>query len=344
MNDPAMAPAFMPLMMGLQDNRQVTVKAGPKGQPTYTFLGNSRVGTDLPSRCKQRLARVFFGPGIPIEVPGRLRGLPMVNSIGDPDMASVALKMLDEYVETNGLGCFNHPAAVLGSAREKVAEKLAGIPGMQVPRTLRARIEEPGDVTRLAEDRGLSWPLIVRVAGSHRGVSTVLVHAPAQVKQKMRELPWGGHDLYLTEYVDCRDADGHYRKARIVVVGREIFFRHLVIANEWLVHAHDRELGHLEEEMAVLRDFRSVLLPKIQDTMLAVADAVDMDYFGMDCSIRPDGRLLMFEANGLMDILLNTMASPNCWDQPIEEIRATLSDLMFEPSRWRHPPRQTAAP
>lgn len=334
------SPNAMLLMMGIQDSRQVTVtQNASNGSLSYTFLGNSRIATDLAPRFKQRLVRIFFGPKVPIRIPPGLREHPMVNAIGDSDMAAIALRMLEEYLEQNKVGCFNHPSAILGSGRDGVADKLANIPGLHMPRTIRTRIDEPTDLQRLAEEHGLTWPIIVRVTGTHRGSATTLVDSPAQAKGSLRGLPWGGHEIYLTEYVDCRDADGHYRKLRLVMVGKEIFLRHLVIANGWLVHVHDRELGHLEEEIRCLQEYPTGLLPKIRDTMFAVAEAMDMDFFGMDCSLRPDGRLLVFEVNVLMDILLNTMASPNCWDEPIARIHDALAALMFDPTRWRHPQR-----
>ncbi|MGH8164936.1 MAG: hypothetical protein ACREP1_11455, partial [Rhodanobacteraceae bacterium] len=125
------------------------------------------------------------------------------------------------------------------------------------PHTIRAHIDEPHDLNRFADEHGFAWPLIVRVAGSHRGAATVKIDEPGKIKEALRDLAWGGHDLYLTQYVECRDEDGYYRKLRVVVVGDKIFLRHLVIADDWLVHVHDRLPGHLEEETATLADFQN---------------------------------------------------------------------------------------
>ena len=342
MNDSAQA-ALVPLMMGIPDNSLIKVSARPDGTPAYHFLGNSRIGTNLAPAIKHKLLRVFFGPDFPIRVPPALRSTPMINAVADPDISSIALRMLREHLAGSGVACFNHPAAVQGTTRDGIAAKLAGIPGVQMPRTLRVRLQEPAELVRFAAEHALRWPLIVRIAGSHRGAATALSEAPARANDALRGLQWGGHDLYLTEYVDCRDGDGHYRKLRIAMVGGEIFMRHLVIADGWLVHVHDRKLGHLDEEIASLRDFRTGLLPDLRDRLRAIADAIGMDYFGIDCNPRPDGRLLVFEVNAMMDILTNTMAQPNCWDEPIALIHDALVALLSDPARWLHPQRAAAS-
>lgn len=334
--------AALPLMMGLPDDQRVTVGPGPDGGLSYNFLGNARIGTYLAPRFKQRLARVFFGPNVPIRMPPRLRDSAIVNAVGDADISAESLRILITYLQEHPAACFNHPAAVLDSSRDNVAKKLSGIPGVLMPRTVRLRIGEPDDLAKAARELDLHWPLIVRVAGSHRGQATVKVDAPSQLPAALRDMPWGGRDLYLTEYVDCRDEDGHYRKMRIVLVGKGIFLRHLVVANEWLVHVSDRALGHMQEEEAALHNFRSKLLPVIGKRVEAIGDALDMDYFGIDCNLRPDGELLIFEANPLMDILHNQMTSPNCWDAAIAEIHEALASLLFDPALWRHPPREKA--
>ncbi|HEX6613512.1 MAG TPA: hypothetical protein VF022_06600, partial [Rhodanobacteraceae bacterium] len=96
------------------------------------------------------------------------------------------------------------------------------------------------------------------------------------------------------------------------------------------------------EEEAALRDFRPQLLPAIEERVAAIGDALGLDYFGIDCNLRPDGDLLAFEANPLMDILHNSMTSPNCWDAAIADIHDALAALLFDPARWRHRARARA--
>ena len=56
----------------------------------------------------------------------------------------------------------------------------------------------------------------------------------------------------------------------------------------------------------------------------------------MDCSLRPDGSVLLFEANAAMNVLHNLRPSPNLWDAPIRDITDALVGLLTAPARWRH--------
>ena len=329
------------LYMGIPDDGKATVKWLASGKPTFVLAGISRLATDLSIESRNRLVRVFFGPSKAIRIPPEQHGLPGINPIADPDVSQRSLKRLDAFLKASGRACFNHPAAVLGTTRERVADALSGIAGLQMPRTVRLRIEEPADLAPLIESHGLHWPLILRCTGTHKGESMILVEGPDQIRAALRSIRWAGRELYLTEYVDCRDADGHYRKLRLAVVGDQVFLRHLLIADQWMVHAADRKPGHLEEEVELLRTYRSTVLPALSARLDRIREAIQLDYFGIDCNLRPDGRLLIFEVNAQMDIMVNSIPSPNCWDAPISRIRQALDALLFDPKRWRYPPRAT---
>lgn len=338
----AQANSLFPLCLGIPDSRQATVRLQPNGTLGYELLGNARIATDLGAAVKRRMLRVVFGPEVPIRIPPALQTRPHVNAIGDADMCSVALRMLDQHLAANHAACFNHPLAVLDTARERVAAKLVGIDGIWMPRTIRLRIEEPAELATAVAREGLRWPLILRAAGSHSGKTTTRLDTPADVRAGLRGMAWAGRDLYLTEYVDYRDADGHFRKMRLVIVGDEICIRHHIITDHWMVHWRDRDLQRLPEEVHALESFAADMLPALAKRLHNVADAIDLDYTGIDCNLRPDGRLLLFEVNPLMDILTNTMPEPNCWDEPVRRIGAALGALLTEPTRWRHPPARAA--
>ena len=127
-----------------------------------------------------------------------------------------------------------------------------------------------------------------------------------------------------------------------MVVGEEIFLRHQIVGETWLLHAERRTQDTGEEELAALTRFDEITCPAIRPAVMAIARTLGLDYFGVDCSIRPDGQVLVFEANACMNILLNSAPSPNMWDAPIAAILAALRRLLDEPGRWRTQPAATA--
>ena len=70
----------------------------------------------------------------------------------------------------------------------------------------------------------------------------------------------------------------------------------------------------------------------------AIRAAVGLDHFGLDLSLRPDGELLVFEANACMNVLDNTtIPPPNMWETPIAAVRGALAELHEHSERWLHP-------
>jgi len=293
---------------------------------------------------KARFKPVFFGPKLDLVVSPEDYRRPIVNNITDPDIASISLRMLARLGQQTGCRFFNHPDAILKSGRTDVARALGGIPGLQVPRTIRVRTHSATDLLAQIAEAGLQWPVIVRIAGTHGGVGTVRVEGINDLEQSLSRIPWGGRPLYISEYVDFRDPDGWFRKLRICVVGNCILPRHRVASRQWLVHSVERESETLEEEAAFLDAFTSAILPMIEDRVLNIADRLGLDYFGIDCSLRPNGTLLLFEANAAMNNLLNSFPSPNCWETPVQRIHDTLVKLLARPSGWRSTGASTPQP
>lgn len=329
--------AVFPLMFGLPDDMMVGLHSiTPQGTSSFRVPGSASFLPYLDATLRARLATLYFGPALNLSINCSGLGLPLINNIADADVSRISLGMLERLISQMRSPCFNHPRSVLDTGRDRVASKLEKIADLQVPRTIRLRIDEPKDLVVAAAQARIDFPLIVRIAGVHGGLSTVRIDAAEDVSKALRGIPWGGRDLYLSEYVAYRDMDGRHRKMRLVVVGKQVFLRHLIATEDWHVHAQDRDAAAAEEEIAALEHFETRILPLISDRVQAIADSLDLDYFGIDCNLRPDGRLLIFEANASMNILLNSSPSPNCWDRPIRSIHDALARLLFRPSDWRH--------
>lgn len=323
-------------MLGLPDDMMVSLHSiNPDGAWAFRIPGNAHFFPNLEESHRARLMPVHFGPNLksPFKCPSRAT---LVNNVADADTSGKSLRMLERMVEQSGSACFNHPTAILHSAREIVAGKLSSIPGVLVARTVRARLEEPADLEIVMRDAGLEFPIIVRNAGIHGGSSTVKIDSADEIRSRLKNLPWGGRDIYVSQYLSYADDDGYHRKMRLVVVGREVFLRHMIVADDWHVNANARMAASIDEETRALTSFETTLLPHLRDRTLAIADALALDYFGIDCNLRPDGSLLVFEANAAMAILLNSSPTPNIWEKTIDTIRGALAELLFDPSRWRH--------
>jgi hypothetical protein len=104
--------------------------------------------------------------------------------------------------------------------------------------------------------------------------------------------------------VDFRSADGWYRKYRAIFVGGEPYPYHLAIAPRWLVHywtsGMESDAVRRQEEARFLGDAASTIGPVAMAALRVIGRLLALDYGGIDFSVLPDGRLLVFEANATM--------------------------------------------
>ena len=267
----------------------------------------------------------------------KLPRVPLVNYMADPDLYEHALIKAAQIAAQTGLPVLNHPSAVLRSRRDRSAALLAAIPGVRVPRTVRLSAPTRSELIAAILEAGLGFPLLLRPAGRHGGKGLARLDSREQLEAA--HIPLGVDEaIYASEFVDFADPDGLYRKLRLIIVGRRVFWRHLIIGERWLLHSDGRIAGAQAEEAAALARFEADTLPRLAPMLNAIRAAVGLDHFGLDLSLRPDGELLVFEANACMNVLDNsTIPPPNMWETPIAAVREALGELHEHPERWLHP-------
>jgi hypothetical protein len=55
-----------------------------------------------------------------------------------------------------------------------------------------------------------------------------------------------------------------------------------------------------DEEAHFLQEPHTVFIGPLKDALRELAESIPLTYFGIDCGIAPDGRLLLFEADAAM--------------------------------------------
>ncbi len=324
------------MVLGVPDSGTVPLRLpNARRRPLMDFPGTASFRNYLPVTFPQD-REIWFGPP---EGPIRLTAdaAPLINFQADADIYSIALNKTQRLVSGWNVPCFNSPSAVLATTRDQVARRLTGVRGLIVPRTERWVMGDKAGLEAAIVAAGLTWPVLVRLTGQHGGDSLVKLDSPKDL-HACQDLPATGTSIYVTEFQDFREADGYYRKYRLVVVGRQIILRHILIGHVWLLHALRRAPETDADEEARMARFETDLLPVIQPAVLEIADRLGLDYFGIDCNIDAEGQILLFEANACMNVLHRTDPPPNMWDKPIAEAEAALMDLLAHPERWRHQP------
>jgi glutathione synthase/RimK-type ligase-like ATP-grasp enzyme len=190
-------------------------------------------------------------------------------------------------------------------------------------------LRAPGALESVAQEIG--FPMLARPVGSHGGDDLVKLESPAALAAHVAGTP--AEALYLTQFCDFRSADGLYRKYRFIVVAGEVFPYHLAIGDGWLVHYFRTEMRDrpalLDEEARFLADPLASLGPDIAASLADIVRAVPLDFFGIDCSVDTDGKLLVFECNATM--LVHDADPSPVFDfkrAPAERIRQAVGRLL----------------
>jgi hypothetical protein len=331
------APAPIPInvLFGLPNDRKAPIIVYDDGK-SIAFDLTGTVGM-LPylSKTRFRLSVSYLEPGG--AEPARLGPGPLLNHIAEPDSCSETLKMVERIVAKADRPCFNHPVPIGRTTRDEVSRVLAGIEGLKVPKTIRVRERAPAEVLRAIELAGLAFPVLVRVAGFHLGMTLIRVETADDIEVISRLDRDDRSSLYVTEFCDFGSADGLYRKYRVAVVGTGIFLRHLYIGPTWLIHRARTIAGTEEEERAFLDSFDSRWVPRLKPMFQEIGRRLQLDFFGVDCNIDASGQVLLFEANSCMKILGYTGPRPNIWEAPIARITAAVEERLSQPATWCRP-------
>ena len=246
------------------------------------------------------------------------------NLLGEVDKSGGQFEAVTKLCADLGKPVLNPISAILRTGRDQAQALFGAIPGLAVPKI---RWIERDELAELDVDR----PLLIRPAGAHGGRNLALVEHRSQVQKYLEAVPYAG--FLLTDFYDFKSSDGHYRKYRMIFVDRIPYPYHLAIGDHWMVHYFRAEMGESfakrQEEQHFLEDWESVFGKAGHAAVQAVAQSLDLDYGGMDCSILPDGRVLFFEANACMLVHLDDPVEQFAYKhRTIPRIRQAVSDMI----------------
>ena len=318
------------VMCGLPDDgmiRVVQLGATPEFSHGGTASFLTQTMNDLPWNA------IWVGPAAP--ATAKLEPGPIINHIADPDLCTIALRAASNAAIRFQRAWFNHPDRIIDTTRDHVSRVLQGIEGLIVPKVVRCRAAVGADVVTAIRDGGLRYPVLVRSAGQHGGKTLVRIDRPEEERAfDLSVTP--GTELYATEFNDFADEDGLYRRYRFAVVGGEAFIKSVIMGAGWNLHASSRIWNDqtIAQERAIIESFDAVLAPAIKPMIDAIYDRVGLDYFGIDCAVRNDGSLVIFEVNANMDILVEIKLQPDLWSGGTARIKSALLRLLDDPARW----------
>lgn len=225
------------------------------------------------------------------------------NRICDPDTNKKGLELAQRIIVDNKIPVLNHPEKVLATRRDAIYQRFANYPGIVVPKTIRITPKYSRDVRELFERGEISLPCIFRPAGGHKSRGVFLIKDPSDVNE-LECYAFDGRDYYISEFYDCRDSDGLYRKFRAIYVDGKIYPRHLFVSDDWCVDGKTKytEEKYFNEERYFMDNFQTYLGEEVMSRLNGFCATIGLDLFGLDLNLRPDGTLVLFEANSCMSV------------------------------------------
>jgi tetratricopeptide (TPR) repeat protein len=220
----------------------------------------------------------------------------VLNAIAESRDAVPHLERAEAFMRAQSAPSLNHAQGVLAISRERLPQTLASV---------EATVPSVSEVSRDALQGGnlpMGYPLIVRPVGSHAGRGLERIGSGDELRAYLATAEASA--FFVSPFVDYKSDDGYYRKYRFVYVDGEPFPVHEAISARWMIHYYNAQMAEhqwmRDEEAAFLADPWSRFAGSLGEAVRAIAPAVGLEYFGIDCGVGPDGRLLVFEADAAM--------------------------------------------
>jgi hypothetical protein len=233
----------------------------------------------------------------------------------DSEECRQALRKIDSVASRWPRPLLNPPHLVGNLDRDKLHRLLHGIEGLDIPATeaaSRAQLSGVAETLLPLADiaDGLAFPIIIRPRGSHAGTGLAKIDDRGALGRYLAERP--EVKFFVSRFVDYANADGLFRKYRIVFVDGRPYACHMAIADRWDIWYLNAGMAFSDEKRAeeadFMRGFDEIFAVRHRQALAAMAERVGLDYFTVDCAVNNTGELLIFEADNTA--VVHNMDSP----------------------------------
>lgn len=248
----------------------------------------------------------------------------LLNAVSAPERTPRDLEHVETLTSGLGIPVINHPDRVRRSSRLGNTHRLGGHDSVVCPRTIGINLPAPGNraaeaVRNAIDEQDFEYPVLIRWPGFQSGRHLYRCDKPNDVDAL--QWPEGLRQVLVSEYIDYAGGDGVYRKARAFIIGDGLYPRHLLMNDDWMVHAAGRrgtaplrrDAALRDESLAFTDDMDNWLPHGAHAGLEGIRDTLGLDFCGIDFSVLPDGRLLLFEANPIMNIYMDPSSLPDQW-------------------------------
>ncbi len=221
--------------------------------------------------------------------------------ISDSDANRPLLQALQGALQDWPRPVLNSPRYLHHTGRDSASRLLQGVPRLLAPQTQRVSRQQLQDVAsgRATIAQVLAdcdFPIIVRPLTSQAGADLQKIDSAADIAPYLAGLQ---EDAFFTApFIDYRDAQGHFKKIRIALIGGEAFVCHMAVSENWMIHYVNAgmyaESWKRVEEARFMQEFPH-FVEKHRVALDTISQRMQLDYLVMDCAETAAGDLLLFE-------------------------------------------------
>lgn len=236
------------------------------------------------------------------------------------------------------LPVINPVEKVIQTTRRRNYERFHDFAGLTFPKTIKLTFDagREDEVVRLIEE-AIPYPLILRQSYTHADTETDRVRDEKELRAVLPK--YAGKAAYIIQYFDCSDAEGVFRRYRVLFVGERMFPSSVLAAPDWNVHSSsavdlmEKSETLKEQERAYQKDMASVVGQDTLDIFWKIREIVGLDYFGIDYNFDTQGNLVIFEINPSMNLAIRERGSFAYLAKANNDIIRAMEDLMIERAR-----------
>lgn len=205
------------------------------------------------------------------------------------------LKQLEPILKNWAKPVLNKPEKITQMSRDAACQLLANIDEISMPETLRYSLESLNSAS-------FDYPIIIRPIDSHAGHDLDKIESENGLKNYLVQQNY--NEFFVAKFIDYRNADGLFRKYRVMLIAGQPFLAHLAISQNWMIHYLNAGMADdaqkRAEEARVMNCFNETFTTKHAAAFQKIYQRSGLDYVGLDCSETPDGKLLIFEIDSCM--------------------------------------------
>jgi glutathione synthase/RimK-type ligase-like ATP-grasp enzyme len=320
-------------LQGIDDSDKVNFMCGytSQGTPKFHMDGIMSIIQYLEHPAF-KVQNIILGGKRSIDIDIKRPQL-IFNSICDPDNNSKSLEVAHSVAKNLvDVPIVNHPQQIKKTTRDNIYALCKNIDGLNVPLTLRVTPHYISDIEKVIDEKKIQMPFIFRPAGGQGGIGMIRIENKNDL-HLLEQFAFDGRDYYMIAYVNFISKDKLYRKYRYFVIAGKTYPGHLIVSDGWNIHGDDQvgktDLKRLKEE----KDFLKKWDRQLSVIFKEVYQKIGLDYFGIDCGIDSEGKIVIFEINACMNIFSLEKELSYYTPKYKKSIQNALIEMFYEKAR-----------